>query len=210
MLFLAYGQPTLPKFIGAPPVPLEAWAVITSALCVWLTVIRTVWNFPFSILACTITAVYLDRLKLFGDMYLQFFFIVLAVQGWYWWLNGGANRTELPVTRAKLFDWSIVVGGIIGGTPLLIWLLTSKGSAPFWDAFTTSGSIVAQILLNRKKLENWFIWIVMDIIYVPLYWSRGAKLMSILYAVFLIMCVAGLRDWRKELLRKEVPEPEVA
>lgn len=143
-------------------------------------------------------------------MYLQFFFIALAIHGWYWWLKGGENRTELPVTRAGPFDWSIVAVGIVGGTPLLIWLLTSKSSAPFWDAFTTAGSIVAQILLNRKKLENWFVWVVMDIIYVPLYWSKGAKLMSLLYAVFLIMCIAGLRDWTKELRNQRLPEPAVA
>jgi nicotinamide mononucleotide transporter len=200
----------LPGWQGAPPVTLEAWAVITGAQCEWLTVIRKVMNFPFSILACAITAVYLDRIKLFGDMYLQFFFIALAIHGWYWWLKGGENRSELPVTRARLFDWSVVALGIVGGTPLLIWLLTSKSSAPFWDAFTTAGSIVAQILLNRKKLENWFIWILMDIIYVPLYWSKGAKLMSVLYAVFLIMCVAGLRDWSKELRSRQHPEPAVA
>lgn len=173
--------------------------MITGALCVWLTVVRSVYNFPIGIVSCILFAIMFDLIKLFGDMYLQFFFIVLAIHGWYWWLKGGEKKTELKVSRANVVDWIVVGVGIAGGVPLLMWLLTGKGSAPFWDAFTTSGSVVAQILLNRKKIENWIIWIVVDIIYVPLYWYKDYRLTSVLYAVFLIMCIAGLRDWSKEL-----------
>ncbi len=209
LLYLAYGQPQLPWGF-APPGALEAWAVITGALCVWLTVVRSVLNFPIGIVSCVLFAIMFDLIKLYGDMYLQFFFIILAIQGWYWWLKGGEKRTELKVSRAGPIDWIIVAIGITLGVPLLMWILTGRGSAPFWDALTTAGSVVAQILMNRKKIETWFLWITVDIIYVPLYWHKDYRLTSVLYAVFLIMCIAGLRDWRKELRQLNSSEPNVA
>lgn len=210
MLYLAYAQPKLPLGLGAPPVPKEAWAVITGALCVWLTVIRNIWNFPVGIISSGLFASLFHDIQLYGDKNLQFFFIAMALHGWYWWLKGGENRTELQVTRSTILDWVFVVAAMCLGTPFLIFVLTGKGSAPFWDAFTTAGSIVAQIMLNRKKFETWFIWIVVDIIYIPLYWSKDIKLTALLYAVFLAMCVAGLLDWKKELQKRQAMEPAVA
>lgn len=198
---MAYLQPKLPLGMVAP-IPKEAWAVVTGALCVWLTVVRHIWNFPIGIVSSALFASLFHDIALFGDQNLQFFFIAMALHGWYWWLKGGENRTELKVTRSSLIDWIFVVVAMAIGTPFLIFALTGKGSAPFWDAFTTTGSIVAQIMLNRKKFETWYLWIAVDIIYIPLYWSKDLRLTAVLYAVFLVMCVAGLIDWKKEL-RKE-------
>jgi nicotinamide mononucleotide transporter len=74
-------------------------------------------------------------------------------------------------------------------------LVALHDAAPFLDALTTVLSLVAQYLLCRKRLENWIVWIVVDAIYVPLYLSRHLHLTALLYAVFLVMCVYGLRAW---------------
>lgn len=199
LLLLAYVQPKMPYGLVAPS-PLETWAVLTGALCVWLTVVRDVWNFPIGIVSCILFAVMFEKVSLFGDMYLQFYFIALAIHGWYWWLRGGINKTQLQVSRANRADLLVVGIGVLAGTPVLVyWLSHTSSTTPFWDAVTTTGSIVAQILLNRKKYENWFIWIAVDIIYVPLYWYKDYRLTAVLYAIFLIMCASGLMDWRKEL-----------
>lgn len=209
MLYLAFTQPNLPLEIVAPT-PLEAWAVITGALCVWLTVIRHILNFPVSIASCLLFAILFNEIRLYGDMYLQFFFIALAVHGWYWWLRGGQYRSKLEVTKATSKDWWLLTLGFVVGVPLLIWILTRHGSAPFWDSFTTVGSVLAQVMLNRKKYETWFLWILVDIVYVPLYWSKDLRLTAILYAVFLVMCIAGLIDWSKALRSKETMEQAFA
>jgi nicotinamide mononucleotide transporter len=74
-------------------------------------------------------------------------------------------------------------------------LLAVNGAAPLWDAVTTVLSLAAQYLLCRKRLENWIFWIAADIVYVPLYLSRALPLTAVLYGVFLLMCVVGVRDW---------------
>lgn len=210
LLLLAYLQPKLPGGFVAPS-PLETWAVLTGALCVWLTVVRNVWNFSIGIVSCVLFAVMFYDAKLYGDQYLQFYFMALSIHGWYWWLKGGKGKTELPVSRANGGDWLVVGIGLAVGTPVLYyWLTHTDSTTPFWDGLTTCGSIVAQILLNRKKIETWFIWILVDIIYVPLYWHKDYRLTAVLYAVFLIMCVSGLLDWRAELRRQRDGELAVA
>lgn len=78
-----------------------------------------------------------------------------------------------------------------------------KGSAPFLDALTTTLCLAAQYLLCRKKIENWFLWITADVIYVPLYFSKSLPLTALLYAGFIILCILGLKRWTKEL--RETP-----
>ena len=72
-------------------------------------------------------------------------------------------------------------------------MVTVNGAAPFWDSLTTALSLAAQYLLSRKRLENWFFWMAADVIYIPLYISRDLPLTAALYAVFLVMCIFGLR-----------------
>jgi nicotinamide mononucleotide transporter len=88
--------------------------------------------------------------------------------------------------------------------PLATWglreiLIVVNGAAPFLDAFTTVLSLGAQYLLCRKRFENWYFWIAADVIYVPLYISRDLPLTAVLYAVFLVMCLIGVRQWRRNL-----------
>jgi nicotinamide mononucleotide transporter len=75
-------------------------------------------------------------------------------------------------------------------------LRAAHGAAPGWDALTTSMSLGAQLLLNLKRLETWYVWIAVDVIYVPLYFSRDLNLTALVYIVFLALCIQGWRQWR--------------
>ena len=174
----------------------EAVSFVTGAVCVWLAVRENVWNFPVGLLNVLTYSVVFFGAGLYADAGLQVVYFVLGCMGWYLWLFGGDQRTSLHVTRASVPELLILVG-IAGVLTIGLWTLLSHigGSASFWDALTTAISLAAQWLLNKKRLENWIAWIVVDAIYVPLYVYKALHLTAILYAVFLAMAVIGLLQW---------------
>lgn len=177
--------------------PLEAVSFVTGAVCVWLTVKENIWNFPVGLVNTATYCVVFFRARLYGDASLQIVYFVLVLIGWYLWLYGGERRSRLEVARASRTELAAVTLGVVIST-LLLWRLLhlAGGSASFWDASTTSLSLGAQWLLNRKRIETWHFWIVVDIMYVPLYVSRGLNLTALLYALFLVMATIGLYRWR--------------
>lgn len=177
----------------------ETWGFITGGWCVWLTVKENIWNWPIGIANSIFFAVLFFDARLYADMGLQVVYILLGILGWYWWLYGGKDKTELAISRTPLF----VVGLTAVTTALATWALTLylrsvHDAAPFLDALTTTLSLAAQYLLTKKYLENWLVWISADVIYIGLYYAKGLRLTSLLYFVFLCMCLAGLRSWRRD------------
>jgi nicotinamide mononucleotide transporter len=152
---------------------LESASFITGALCVWLTVKQNIWNFPLGLINVSTFCVVFFQSRLFADAGLQVVYFGLGVVGWYLWLHGGANRTPLKVARASAWELSLICVFVAAST-LGLWMAldTVGGSASFWDAVTTSISLASQWLLNRKRLESWIGWIIVDVIYVPLYLPR--------------------------------------
>ena len=185
---------------------LESWAFVTGAACVYLVVRENIWNFPIGIANNVFFFFLFAQSRLFGDAGLQIVYLGLAAQGWYEWLYGGKNRAPLTVRRAPLTVLLSCALGIAVGTFALMQLLqTAKGAAPFLDSFTTSLSLGAQVLLNFKFLENWWVWIIADIFYVYLYYSRGLPLTAVLYAGFIVLCLTGLSQWRRALNDQNEP-----
>jgi nicotinamide mononucleotide transporter len=185
---------------------LEAFSFVTGAVCVWLTVQQNIWNFPVGLANVAAYCVVFFRSRLFADAGLQIVYFALGLAGWYLWLRGGENRSRMQVKRASEVEVAVLLVLIAAGTLGLAQLLQrAGGSASFWDALTTSISLASQWLLNRKRLENWIGWIVVDIIYIPLYAYKELYLTSILYALFLIMAILGFRAWRVNWLAQRLP-----
>jgi nicotinamide mononucleotide transporter len=175
---------------------LESTSFITGAVCVWLTVKQNIWNFPLGLVnVATFCAVFFQS-RLYADAGLQVVYFGLGVIGWYLWLHGGADRTPLKVSRASVLELLVICVFITAST-LGLWTMLAQvgGSAAFWDALTTSISLASQWLLNRKRLESWIGWIIVDVIYVPLYVYKDLYLTAILYGLFLLLAVIGLRAW---------------
>lgn len=178
----------------------EAFGFATGAICVWLVTKGNIWNWPVGLANNIFFAILFWRARLFADFGLQGVYFALGIFGWWSWLRGGEKRTPLSVSCTSRTEWVILMIFLTVGTwGLRELLIAVNGAAPFWDAFTTVLCLCAQYLLCRKRIENWFFWIAADIIYVPLYFSRGLPLTAILYAGFLILCLVGLHRWRKEL-----------
>jgi nicotinamide mononucleotide transporter len=187
--------------LGLVPIDFtEALGFVTGAACVWLVTRGSIWNWPIGLLNNVFFVVLFWRAKLYGEIGLQVVYFALGIWGWWQWLYGGERKTELKVSRSPMWEWMLVLIFIVAATlGLRIWLMAIGGAAPFWDAITTAISLGAQYLLCRKRLGNWWFWIVADVIYVPLYLSRGLPLIAALYAGFIGLCVVGLIRWRKEL-----------
>jgi nicotinamide mononucleotide transporter len=186
----------------------ETLGFVTGAACVYLVVKESIWNFPLGIANNIFFLVLFVSTRLYADAGLQIVYIVLGVQGWHLWLRGGEHRSALHITRASgrlLAMLGLLV--LVCTAGLMVVLRLAKGSAPVMDSFTTVLSLAAQYLLNSKKIENWFVWILADVIYVWLYLSRGLHLTAILYSVFLILCVAGWVNWRRILLLRQTGGP---
>ena len=180
----------------------DAAGFATGALCVWLVVRQHVANFAIGLLNNVFFLLLFVDARLYADAGLQVVYVALGVIGWYWWLRGGEGRTELPVSRTPTREWvGCALAFAVGFVVLTAILREVNGAAPPVDAATTTASLVAQYLLTRKRLENWWVWIAVDVVYVPLYLSRDLPLTGLLYLLFIGLCVAGLRSWQADLDR---------
>lgn len=181
--------------------PLEIAAALFTVANVWLATRENMWTWPTGIVSVTLYAVVFYQSRLFGNCALQVVYFVMTLHGWYEWLRGGVNHTELRVRRATARQWTgCMVAGIVMTLPIL-WLLRHyNGSAPLLDALTTSFSIVGQWMLNEKLLENWWMWIAVDMVSVPMFFGSGNTLTALLYCALALLCFKGIFDWRRSLV----------
>ena len=181
--------------------PLELLAAVVGAISVWLSVRQNIWSWPTAIVNVVLYALVFYDAKLYADMGLQVIYAILSVYGWYEWLYGGAGRTELHVTRTTArLRWLLGVIALAGSV-LLGTLLHHETDAalPFMDAALSSTSLVAQWMMTRKLLENWLVWIAVDVLYVGMFIFKDLYLTAGLYAVFLALAVRGWIDWRRSI-----------
>ncbi|MFD8594184.1 nicotinamide riboside transporter PnuC [Kitasatospora sp. NPDC059646] len=172
---------------------------VTGAICVWLTVRTNVWTFPVGIANNGFFLVVFATAGLYADAGLQVVFLALAAHGWWQWLRRDTAGERLTVRRGGPRILAAAIGAVIPATLLLTWLLTAvHDTAPFLDALTTALSLAAQWLLNTKRIENWYLWIAADLIYIPLYAAKGLYPTAAVYVLFLGLCLYGLHTWNRE------------
>lgn len=178
---------------------LELASFALSVITVALNIRQLHWAWLFSILSSGLYAAVFFDARLYGDMGLQFVFIIVSVWGWFNWLRGDDTHERLQVTRLNTQGRWSSFGATLIAFVLLAWFLKTytDTDVPYADGFLTAGSLLGQVLLSRKKLENWHAWIIVDILYVGLYVYKGLMLTALLYAIFIIMAIMGLRAWSK-------------
>ena len=171
---------------------------ITGVVGVYLVAVEHIINWPVGLVNVAVYGYVFYSSRLFADMSLQMFYFVLGVQGWWMWARGGANSLQLRITNIPMNWWAGIAAAIFAGTALYFPVIKHfNGAAPFLDSLLTVVSIIAQLLLNVKKIENWILWIVVDIVYIPLYISRDLYSTAFLYGVLLVLAICGLIGWAK-------------
>ena len=188
--------------LGLSTTPLELISFALSVAVVWLNIRQNHWAWLFAIVSSATYGVVFYGARLYGDMALQLVFITVSIWGWYQWLRGDDSHDQLAVTVLPAKGRWLAIAGWLLGFGVLAWFLKSftDTDVPYADGFLTAGSLVGQLLLSRKKLENWHVWIVVDILYVALYVHKGLMLTAVLYAMFVVMAAIGLVAWRRAML----------
>lgn len=176
---------------------LEALGFVSGALAVYLAAREHVLNWPLGLITSGAYAVFFFQGNLFADAWLQVVYVILGLLGWYWWLKGKEGK-ELDITRAAPRTWMGLGAFFVAFFSLAVWYLYRvHGAAPAIDALVTAGSLVGQYLLMRKHIENWLVWVVVNIVYVPLFMWKGWYLTAGLYVIYLVLAVMGMRQWSK-------------
>lgn len=191
-------------FLNSPALTLlgehTTWAellgFLTGGLCVYLVAVENIWTWPLGIANAVFFFVLFLDAHLYTDAYLQIFYLVACAVGWWAWLKAGPNKTELHVKKAP---WQLLLAcgfGIAIFAYLMFPILhAAHGAYPIPDATTTGLSVAAQLLMSFKLLQNWYLWMAADIIYIPVYALKGLYFTSVLYIVFFALCVKGLVYW---------------
>ena len=147
------------------------------------------------------------QVQLYADMFLQIYFFVVTLYGWYNW-NSKATETKISETSFRnkiLLTGSILIGTVISGILIanihfyLPTYFKIEAAYPFTDSFVMVSSIVATVLLAKKKIENWYLWIIIDLVCVALYFKKGVYFLSLEYVIFLGLASYGLYRWKKQL-----------
>jgi nicotinamide mononucleotide transporter len=182
--------------------PLELAATIFSIAGVWLVLKKSIWNFPVGIISVMLQAVVYFRSLLYSDFLLQVIYVFLLLYGWVQW---GKKEKEVIFlahsTSLKLWIWLLViciVSTFIIGTSFKTY---TNASLPYLDSMLMSASLIAQWMIAKKKIENWIIWIVVDALYVGEYIYKEIYLFSGLYFIFILLAIAGYREWKKGLVK---------
>lgn len=180
---------------------LELAAAVFGAIAVYLSTRENILSWPVALVNVGLYTVVFFHARLYADMGLQVVYFFLSLYGWYEWKFGGANRSTLRVSRTPRRLWLILaIVHIVAWLSLgMLLSRTTNAAIPWLDSFLTTGSLVAQWMMTRKLLENWALWIALDIIYVPMFISRGLHATAALYAVFLVLAMLGWRDWKRSL-----------
>lgn len=179
---------------------LEIVGVITGILCVYLAAKNNIWNWPIAIVSVGIYIVIFLEAKLYADTGLQVYFLAMNIYGWWFWSRKPTDAPKVPVKRISKIEILLSLLGIAVFTALIGFFLYHKTDAafPFVDSFCTACSLVAQIFLARKVVENWLIWIFVDMIYVGVYLAKGLHLTAGMYALYIYIALMGYLAWRKE------------
>lgn len=179
--------------------PLLEWiAVLTGLLYVILAAKKSIWCWLFALISSGIFVYLCFDAKLYVETVLQLFYVVMAVVGYIFW-KANENESKFIVTWPISFHAVNILASLLFsiGLGYLLDTYTDQAS-PYIDSFTTVFSLAATFMVTKRVLNNWLYWIVIDLVSINLYFSRGLQLSSVLYLIFTVLAIFGWMEWRKQ------------
>ena len=187
--------------------PLEAVAALFAVLYLVLAIRESLWCWPAAFISSVLMLVVVFGARLYSEVALNVYYAAMAVYGWYQWHYGGRTRgaAELPISIWPLKMHALAVGGSLALSAAVGWLMSryTQAAFPYLDGFLAVSSVVTTYLVARKILENWLYWLVIDSLWLYVYWQRELYFFVALFALYLVLVVIGLarwhRDWRAQI-----------
>lgn len=187
---------------GSPVSWLELVAALIALAMVGCNMREIHWGWPLAIVSSLLYVFVFANARIYGDASLQVFFAIVALWGWAQWLRGHRpDGSALHVSRLSAKGLVLAVAACAVAWPIVAFFLIrfTNTDVPWWDGFATGLSLVGQYLLGRKFIENWIVWLAVNVVSVALFVHKGLWLTVGLYAIFALLSVAGFVAWRPRL-----------
>jgi nicotinamide mononucleotide transporter len=187
----------------------EIIGTLLGFLYIFLSIKGNIWLWPVGILNAAMYVWVFLVSKLYADMSLQVYYLIISIYGWYFWVSGKKNKTKqndnLPISQTDRNTFIVLLFLELIFFAVIWYFLKNftDSTVPVGDAFVTSLSILATWMLTKKKIEQWLIWIVVNCFSIGLFYYKELYPTVILYSVFAVMAVIGYIQWRKKMLMPE-------
>ncbi len=185
---------------------LEVVAVVFGILSVWFARKENIWVYPTGIVNVLMYVYLCFFAGLYADMAINAFYFVMSVFGWYNWSRRDENSHHVPITTLSIKQWFLYIFLIAVAFGIIYYFLSNftDSTVPLFDSFTTSLFIAGMWLMALKKIENWLLWILGDVLVIPMFAIKGLAFTSVQYIVFLVLAIMAYIEWRKRLKSKEL------
>ncbi|MCS5570943.1 MAG: nicotinamide riboside transporter PnuC [Pseudomonadales bacterium] len=196
-------------FISSP------WELIGAAsglLCVWLIIRENIWNWPVGLAYALVSLLVFYKARLYSDLVLHVFYVFMNGYGWYYWLRGAGARSSggrLVVARLRKRSASLLGVATVIGIVAMGWLFDyyTDADLAYWDSTTTVMSFAAMWMAAHKYIENWIVWLVIDVLATGIYIFKGIWPYAVLYGLYIPMAVWGWMAWLRSMSSSMVKDP---
>jgi len=193
-------QPYLSYNLGQ--IVLEVIAAITGMLSVYFAIKKNIMVYPIGIVSTTLYTYLLYDWQLYGDMFINAYYTIMSIYGWWKWLSIHDNTLDIhenPISNYKLKISTFLIGAFVGVFLIYLYKFQSIMAIPavnYIDSLMTAIFLVAMYLMAKKKIENWHFWIIGDFLAIPLFIYKGYGITAVQYFIFLIMAIKGWIEWK--------------
>lgn len=196
---------------GYPLSYVEFIGTLFGLLCVWLAAVKNIFTWPTGLINITCFFAVFFQVSLYSDMFLQIFFFVTSIYGWINWSRKKDDNKSIDILKHRprvvysiiILVMTIALGFFMKNIHLIFpHVFKHPAAYPFFDTFVAVSSIIATFLLAKQIVENWLLWIIVDIICIVIYAKKGILFISVEYAFFLIISTFGLYSWMKSYKRE--------
>jgi nicotinamide mononucleotide transporter len=179
---------------------------------VWCSIREWVWTWPLAIASSVLYFFVFRDSRLYAEAGLQLVFVAVALWGWWQWHQPAKGSAPLPIRRLSptLSGLTLLVAALLWPALAALLIAWTDSDVPWWDALPVALSLIGQVLLGRKYLENWAVWALVNAISVGLFAYKALWLTALLYGLFLGLSVAGWRVWQRKLQADAEPAQSVS